>query len=99
MKSGYFKHFRLIDFVLRNNQMPTFKNITLFHDEPLKMPSLDFAKEVVDEDDMRFTHHDGEGDMDMHHEGEYYDGNEGMIFVNFKSYEPFVSNSSPIGGE
>lgn len=49
MKSGYFKHFRLIDFVLRNKQLPTMKHITLFHDEPLAESALDNAKEIVDE--------------------------------------------------
>lgn len=49
MKSGYFKHFRLVDFVLRNSQHSKVKTITLFHDEPIKMSSLNNAKEIIEE--------------------------------------------------
>lgn len=62
MKSGYFKHFRLVDFVLRNRQMPTFKHITLFHDDPLNQGSLDAAKEIVEEP--MIPKHEGEGDAE-----------------------------------
>lgn len=69
LKLGYFKNFRLIDFVLRNRQMPTVKNIVLFHDEPIRENSLDQAKEVVDEQQMN-QHYEGEGEIghDEHYE-------------------------------
>ena len=66
MKSGYFKHFRLIDFVLRNRQLPTMKHITLFHDEPLIQKHLDTAKEIVDEP--MYPAREGEGELEA--EGE-----------------------------
>uniref|UniRef100_A0A7S3KH06 Uncharacterized protein n=1 Tax=Euplotes crassus TaxID=5936 RepID=A0A7S3KH06_EUPCR len=49
MKSGYFKHFRLIDFVLRNRQQSTWKQIKLFHNSTLSAPCLDDAKEIIDQ--------------------------------------------------
>lgn len=49
MKSGYFKHFRLIDFVLRNRQMSTLKEIKLFHNSTVTAPTLDDAKEIIEE--------------------------------------------------
>lgn len=66
MKSGYFKHFRLIDFVLRNRQLPTMKHITLFHDEPLIQKHLDTSKEIVDEP--MYPAREGEGELEA--EGE-----------------------------
>ena len=60
IRNGYFKHFRLIDFVLRNRQLRTYKNITLFHDEVIHEGSLDKAKEVVDEPFI--PRREGEGD-------------------------------------
>ena len=49
MKTGYFKHFRLIDFVIRNKQYPTFKKIRLFYDKPLTSGNLDGANEIIEE--------------------------------------------------
>ena len=49
MKQGYFKHFRLVDYCLRNRQLPTLKNLTLFHDEPQILPNLGEATEMVEE--------------------------------------------------
>lgn len=60
MKTGYFKHLRLVDFVLRNRQMPALKQITLFNDLPLTQPSLDNAKEILDE--VPHNHEEGEGE-------------------------------------
>lgn len=62
MKSGYFKHFRLIDFVLRNRQFSTLKTITLFADEPMKVGNLDLAKEEVEEPTP--SRNEGEGEAD-----------------------------------
>ena len=63
MKTGYFKHFRLIDFWLRNRQQSTIKSITLFHDEPLTTGNLDGAQEIVEEEPIQH-HQEGEADQD-----------------------------------
>lgn len=62
MRNGYFKHFRLIDFVLRNRQLRTYKNITLFHDDVIHEGALDNAKEHIDEPFI--PRHEGEGEGD-----------------------------------
>ena len=48
MKCGYFKHFRLIDFVLRNQQSSTLKKITLFYNNTKISLNLDEAKEIIE---------------------------------------------------
>ena len=60
MRNGYFKHFRLIDFVLRNRQLRTYKNVTLFHDDVVHEGALDKAKEIVEE--ALIPRHEGEGE-------------------------------------
>ena len=77
MKSGYFKHFRLIDYVIRNSQLPTLKGITLFHDEPLIQTDLDQAKELVEEPPM-ITHNEGEGEADAEMQPQDQEAAEGM---------------------
>ena len=42
-KAGYFRHFRLFDYVFNNTQLSDVKRITIFEEKPMMAPALDHA--------------------------------------------------------
>lgn len=67
MKSSYFKHFRLIDFVVRNKQVPTLKSIRLFYEKPAASGELDQAEDIVEPEPTQEA--EGEGNIEAEGEG------------------------------
>ena len=48
-KNGYFKHFRLYDFVLNNKQLCEVKKVFIYQETPIFSPPLSEAMEIKQE--------------------------------------------------
>lgn len=49
-KGSYFKHFRLFDFVLNNNETSDLKQITIYNEDPVIAAPLTEARELKKEE-------------------------------------------------
>jgi len=45
-KNGYFKHFRLFDYVLNNKQLCEVKKVSIYQETPMFSPPLNEAMEI-----------------------------------------------------
>ena len=56
-KEGYFKHFRLYDFVLNNKQLYETKKVFIYQETPMFSPPLNEAMEIKQEQSVGNTAH------------------------------------------